>query len=157
MIFSAAIVATVLAYTWVVAPIAPRWSGTVAAAVVLALALAHAARTRDWGLGAAAFPRSLRLASLFTAIAAVGIGIAGWRLGTWHVRPEVWRDAVVLVPWALGQQFALQTTLLHDARSVASRRAAIVLAALAFAALHLPNPFLTAATFGAALAWCWIY
>jgi hypothetical protein len=32
-----------------------------------------------------------------------------------------------------------------------------VIAALLFAAIHLPNPFLTAMTFGGALGWCAIF
>lgn len=93
MKFSAAIVATVLGYTWIVAPAAPHWTAAAATAIVVVLSGAH----------------------------------------------------------------ALQTVLLHDAQTLMSRRAAIVVAAAMFAALHLPNPFLTLATFAAALAWCAIY
>jgi membrane protease YdiL (CAAX protease family) len=38
-----------------------------------------------------------------------------------------------------------------------SKRRGIWIAALMFAALHLPNPFLTLMTFVASVAWCWIY
>jgi CAAX prenyl protease-like protein len=154
--FSAAIVATVLAYTWLVEPNAPRWTASVAAAVVMALSFAHALKTRDWGLAPSAFAPALVRAVAFTAIAGAGLALAGWRLHTWHARPDLWRDALVLVPWGFGQQFALQTTLFRDAERL-TPRAAVLVAAAAFAVLHLPNPFLTAATFAAALAWCWIY
>ena len=62
-----------------------------------------------------------------------------------------------LVPWGLGQQFALHTVFLREAQTTVSRPAGIWIAAAMFAALHLPNPFLTAMTFAGALAWCWIY
>ena len=154
--FSAAILATVLGYTWIVAPIAPRWMATAAGAVVIALSVTHAIRTRDWGLAPAAFAAAVARAAAFTLIAGAGVALAGWRLHSWHARPDLWQDALVLVPWGLGQQFALQTTLLRDAERL-TPRAAVLVAAGAFAALHLPNPFLTAATFAAALVWCWIY
>jgi membrane protease YdiL (CAAX protease family) len=154
--FSAAIVATVLGYTWIVAPIAPRWTATAAAAVVLALAVTHAIQTREWGLHPSAFAPALARAAAFTLAAGAGVALAGWRLHTWHARPDVWRDALILVPWGFGQQFALQTTLLYDAKRLAPR-AAVLAAAAAFAALHLPNPFLTAVTFAAAVVWCRIY
>jgi membrane protease YdiL (CAAX protease family) len=100
MIASVAILATVLVYTWVAAPITPRSMATVAGAIVIAIAIARALKTREWGLAPAAFLPSLGLAAVFTASAS---------------------------------------------------------AALAVAALHLPNPFLTLGTFVAAVAWCWIY
>ena len=155
--YSALIVATVLLYTWIVAPAAPRWTAAVAAAIVVGISIARAARSGEWGVARSAFQRSLRLAAVFTAAAAAAIAIGGWRLGTWHDRPTLAADAVLLLPWALGQQFALQIVFLRDAQAIASRTAGIFVAAAAFAALHLPNPFLAAATLVAALAWSAIY
>ena len=61
------------------------------------------------------------------------------------------------MPWGLGQQFALHTVFLRESQATVGRTPGIVLAAALFAALHLPNPFLSAMTFAGALAWCWIY
>jgi Type II CAAX prenyl endopeptidase Rce1-like len=152
-----AIVAVVLGYTWVLAPITPRWTSAAAGAIVLALALARAIRTREWGLASPHFLPGLRETAAFTAVAAIVVAAAGWRLDTWHARPTLWRDAAVLVPWALGQQFALHTVFLRESQTATSRTAGVYIAAALFAALHLPNPFLTATTLVAALAWCWIY
>jgi len=157
MIASGATVATVLVYTWLLAPRTPRWTATVAAAIVVGIAIARAARSGDWGVARSAFARSLRLASIFTVAAAAAVAIAGVRLGTWHDRPTLAADAALLLPWTLGQQFALQIVFLRDAQAATSRSIGLFVAAAAFAALHLPNPFLTAATFVAAIAWCAIY
>src|SRR5262249_28466427 len=155
--FTAAALAVVLGYTWVVAPLAPRWTASVAAAIVLALAGARAIRAGEWGLTRSQFLPALRDAAVFTTAAAIVVAVAGWHLATWHARPTPWRDAALIVPWALGQQFALHTVLLRESQSATTRSAGIPIAAALFAALHLPNPFLTATTLVAALAWCWIY
>ena len=155
--YSALIAAVVLAYTWLLAPVTPRWTATAAAMVVAVLAVIAAARRGEWGLARRAFLPALGASAVFTAAAAAAIAIYGWRLGTWHARSTLAADAVLLVPWALGQQFALQVVFLRDAQAITSRGAGILVASAAFAALHLPNPFLAAATFVAALAWSAIY
>jgi membrane protease YdiL (CAAX protease family) len=155
--FTAAIVASVLGYTWVLAPIAPRWTSIAAGAIVITLALARAIKSGEWGLAPRAFVPSLRETSVFTAAAGIVVAVAGWRLGSWHARATLWRDVAILIPWALGQQFVLHTVLLRESQAATSRTVGIIVAAALFAALHLPNPFLTATTLVAALAWCWIY
>jgi hypothetical protein len=155
--FSVAIVATVLAYTWWLAPITPRWTAALAALVVVSLAFLRAWRAREWGVALSHFVPSLWRTAIFTGVAAVALAIAGSQRGTWHARSATASDVAVLVLWALGQQFALQITLLREAQLVTSRTAGVALAAALFAALHLPNPFLTGVTFAAALVWCDIY
>jgi membrane protease YdiL (CAAX protease family) len=154
--FSLAILAVVLAFTWVVAPIAPG-AVPVAVAVVLGLAIWRAVRSREWGIERSALVPALAWSAAFTAAGGVAIYVAGSRLGTWHPRPDPLVNLLVLIPWGLGQQFALHTVLLREAQAAVSRRAGVGIAALMFAALHLPNPFLTVMTGAGALAWCWIY
>ena len=157
MILTTAIVALVLAYTWLLAPMAPPATASVVGAAVIAIAVARALRTREWGLAGYALVPALRLAAAFTAVAGAAIFAAGWQMHTWHDRPSLWSDAALLIPWTLAQQFALQTVLLRESQQATTRTAGIVIAAALFAALHLPNPFLTIGTFVAALAWCTIF
>lgn len=154
---SVLIVATVLVYTWLIAPIAPRAIVAVPVIVVLGLALLRAIRTGEWGFNRKAFLPALSQTAMVTIVAAVPIVLAGWRADTWHDAHDAWNRLVLLIPWALGQQFVLQTALLRDAQRAAGRTGGILIAAIAFAALHAPNPLLTAATFVGAMAWCWLY
>ena len=121
----------VLGYTWVVEPLASNWVRFVPTVVVIALAVARALRTGEWGLSRSAFLPALRWAAVLTAAAVLAIGLAGWQLGTWHDRRALLGNVAVLIPWGLGQQFALQTVLLREAQGVVSSRTAIWLAALA--------------------------
>jgi membrane protease YdiL (CAAX protease family) len=157
VIFSLCILAVVLIFTWVLAPIAPRWATAGAVALVLGLAIWRAVRTGEWGIRRSAFLPSLGWSAAFTGAGALGIYFAGSRLGTWHDRGDLLANLAALIPWGLGQQFALHTVFLREAQATVSRPAGIWLAALMFAALHLPNPFLTVMTGVGALAWCWIY
>jgi hypothetical protein len=157
MTFSLAILAVVLSYTWVIEPIAPRWSTPMPIALVLILAIGHAIRNRDWGLAPGAFVPALWRSAALTLAAGLGIMLAGMALGTWHALRDAWTSLALLIPWGLGQQFALQSVFLRESRAAVGRTAGICLAAALFAALHLPNPFLSAVTFAGALAWCWIY
>ena len=166
MIFSLAILAVVLGYTWLVEPMAPH-GAPFAIAIVLALAVGHAlhagadarvgAGGREWGLKRAALLPALWKSAAFTAAAGIGIYFAGVRLGTWHGQGDVGTMLLLLVPWGFGQQFALHTVFLREAQTKVGRPAGLVVAAALFAALHLPNPFLSAMTFAGALVWCWIY
>ena len=157
MMFSFSIAAIVLAYTWLLAPLAPRGVAAVVVLLVVGLALLRAFKNREWGLSRRAFVASLWRTAAMTTVAAAAIAIAGVRGGSWHDPHEGWIRFAALIPWALGQQFVLQTVFLREAQRSAGRTGGILVAAIAFAALHAPNPFLTAATLIGALAWCWLY
>lgn len=58
----------------------------------------------------------------------------------------------VYLPWGLVQQYALNGYFLNRFAAVLSKRAASVLVAVLFCAVHAPNPFLMAVTLP--LGWC---
>ena len=157
MTYSLCIMAVVLGFTWILAPGAPRWATVGAVVLVLALALWRAVRTGEWGVRRSALLPALVWSAALTGAGAAGIALAGLRLGTWHDRGDLWANLAALIPWGFGQQFVLHTVFLREAQATVSRPGGIWLAALMFAALHLPNPFLTVMTGVGALAWCFIY
>ena len=157
MPFTFAILAVVLSYTWMFEPRLPSSFVAAPVAIVLGLGALHAARTREWGFGRDAFVPALRATALFTAPMIGIIAAVGAAVGTLHTRRDFLGNLLALVVWGGGQQWILQTVMLREAQRTASRRAGIVVAAALFAALHLPNPFLTTMTLIGALGWCAIY
>ena len=79
----------------------------------------------------------------------------GAAIGTVHDRRDFLGNLAALVVWGGAQQRVLQTVVLREAQRASSRRTGIVIAALLFGAIHLPNPFLTFVTFGSGVLWCW--
>jgi membrane protease YdiL (CAAX protease family) len=154
--FALAIVVLIAGYTWVLAPRTPRVVEHFVTFAVLGLCAWRAARTGEWGLRRSELWPALRAAVWVTAAAVALIYAAGWAAGTLQQRWR-WSSLAFLVPWAAGQQLALQTVLLREAQAVSGRRRGIALAALVFGALHLPNPFLAPVTLVAALVWCLLY
>lgn len=157
MPFTLSILATLLAYTWFFEPRLPRDAVYAPGAIMVALALWHDARWREWGLSPRALLPALRAAAWFTIPAAAALLAAGAAAGTLHDRRDFLGSLLLLTVWGGAQQWILQTVVLREAQRATSRPAGIALAALLFGAVHLPNPFLTAATTVGAVAWCAIY
>lgn len=155
--FSLAIVLAVAGYTWLLAPIAPRWTVIIPVVVVVGLAVWRAIRTGEWGVAGSEFFPALLWTIPLTGAGILALYVTGSRLGTWHRRADAWATLAALIPWALGQQFVLQTVLLREAQTLTSKSAGVFVAAAVFGALHLPNPFLAPLTCIGALGWCWIY
>lgn len=157
MPFTLAIVAVVFSWTWFFEQRAPTRAVVIVAFVVVALAVWHDARQRRWGFDwRALWPGFVR--ALIVTLPAIAILLAaGALMGTLHDRRDFLGTLGALLWWGLAQQWVLQTVVLSEAQRATSRRAGIWIAAAIFGAIHLPNPFLAAVTFGGALLWCGIY
>jgi membrane protease YdiL (CAAX protease family) len=95
--------------------------------------------------------------------AALFLALVGWLCGSLRmggIRPG-WPLIVTyfwLFLWGLLQQYPLQGFINRRAQMVWGRGAgSILFVASVFALLHLPNPWLTAATFCGGLLWAWQY
>jgi len=157
MLFTAAIVATVLVYTWFFEGRTDRAWVYLAGAIVLGLTFVHALSRREWGFDWTAVRGAASLAAPWTAAAVIGIFVAGAMAGTIHDRRDFLGTFVALVAWGGAQQWVLQTAVLRDAQRAAGRQEGIGIAALLFGLVHMPNVFLTVMTTIGALIWCAIY
>jgi len=157
MPFTAAIVIVVLSYTWFVEQHVGRSFASVPAALVVMLAAWHDFRHREWGLSWKALAPGLRLSLPITLGLALLILAAGAAMGTLHDRRDFLGHLAGLCIWGGAQQWVLQTVVLREAQRASARNAGILVAALLFGAIHMPNFFLTGMTFGGALFWCWVY
>ena len=152
-----------LAYIWLVEPISSRWFWH-AFGVFMGLAILSNRLHGD-----TATRLGIRVDNLGTALAeAIGVIApallvavgAGLRLGggpdTGLV--DILRSAAWIYPWALFQQYGLQCVLGRRLEEVLPDPVGhdVVCAAM-FAALHLPNPFLTVVTFGAGYCFCALF
>jgi membrane protease YdiL (CAAX protease family) len=155
--FTAAVLAAVLAYVWLVEGKAPRSFVSVPGAIVIALTVWHNWRHGEWGFSWRALVPGLRLSLAITVPLAALILAGGFAIGTLHDRRDFLGHLAALFAWGMAQQWVLQTVVLRESQRATSRKIGIVLAALLFGAIHLPNPFLAAVTAGAALIWGWLY
>jgi hypothetical protein len=119
----------------------------VALVLTLLVVLAHRRNRDELGLGARDFVRSLWILPAAAGLAALSI-FAAAKIGTLH--PLYKADLAHIsgyVLWTIYQQFLLQDYFMDRLlRLVSSEAAAVTLAGTLFAAAHLPNLVLAAAT-----------
>jgi membrane protease YdiL (CAAX protease family) len=149
--------ASVLVFVWVLEPRTPRSAVLAPAAALVILTTWHDVRYRDWGFSWRALGPGLWRSLAVTFVAVLLILGAGAALGTLHDRRDFLGNLAPLVIWGGAQQWVLQTLVLREAQRASSRARGIVIAAVLFGVIHLPNPFLAPVTGVAALVWCRLY
>jgi membrane protease YdiL (CAAX protease family) len=161
MFVTAGVLGLAVVEMWLLTPLfgPQRWAAALILAAMVGLCFwGNRRATGNWGLTASGLLRpSFLWAAVLTLPALLMLLLVGRLLGTVQSEPRLLPHLALLLVWALAQQFMLQTVVLREARETFGRRPAIVITALLFAAIHLPNPFLAPATFVAALGWCWVY
>lgn len=155
--FTTAIVSAVLVYAWLIEGHAPRELVYIPASLVIVLTICHDARHNEWGLAWPGIGHALRVTLAITLPVALLLLAAGAAAGTLHDRRDFLGSLTALFVWGGAQQWVLQTVVLREAQRATSRTAGVLIAALLFAAVHLPNPFLAPVTGAAALVWCRLY
>ena len=150
---------------WIVRPLAggSGWIAAIPLTMALVLMLvSHRTRNeraRDVGWRLDNFTAALRLLIIPTLGAAAVILVIGFYSGGFRSNKWLdWKWVLWLPVWALIQQYSLQGFINRRAQLVFGRGPkSVLLVAIIFAILHLPNPFLTVATLVGGVFWAIIY
>jgi membrane protease YdiL (CAAX protease family) len=164
------VVSSVLIAEWMFTTVAGQSKLIIAIPVLLAFTVmifSHRARKeglRDIGFRFDNFLHAMRLLVLPMVIGGVVCLIVGWQMGgtvnlfRWHPNRFILLQLIVGFGWGLIQQYALQGFLNRRATMAAgSGWPGVLVVALIFGCLHLPNPALTLITFAGGIVWAAIY
>ncbi|HVF43785.1 MAG TPA: CPBP family intramembrane glutamic endopeptidase [Pyrinomonadaceae bacterium] len=163
------VVASVLVAEWVVFALAgdSAWALLVPVTTVIAfMLLSHRARgetAREVGWRLDNFWKAARLLAAPMAVCGALLVAVGWYTSNldfvrWEGGQSLFGVPVLSLLWGPLQQYALQGFINRRAQVVWGRGwRSVLLVASAFALMHLPNPWLTFATFAGGLLWAYVY
>ena len=161
----ASVTSSFLIAEWMIQPFAGKSQLISAIPIALAFALmllSHRARgesARDVGWRLDNFIKAIRLLILPLLVLGGLTIITGWlNRGFRSDKLQMWQWVVWLPVWGLMQQYVLQGFINRRAQIIWGRGLrSILLVALLFALLHMPNLWLSAATFLGGLVWAAVY
>lgn len=132
--------------------------GLAAGTVGLASALRRGEKLRELGLGFTKFLRAAAAVAGPTLLVVTALLVAGYCLDSWHFTEQSFRIRPPRWLWPVVQQYFVQSFLNRRWQDVVGRGwRSVLLTALCFSLLHLPNPTLMVATFLAGTFWAWSF
>src|SRR6266498_1155056 len=166
----ASVVSSILIAEWILSAVVGRSKFVVAIPMTLAFVFmicSHHLRgetLRDLGFRLDHFLLAGQLLLLPMLLAAGICFLVGWWLGEgvnllrWHADRPILGQLFLSFGWGLVQQYVLQSFINRRAQIIRGPgRFSILLVAIIFAGLHLPNPWLTVITFAGGVIWASVY
>lgn len=166
----ASVVSSILIAEWILSAAMGRSKVVVAIPIALAFVLMMSSyrlrgeSLRDLGFRFDNFLRAVRLLLLPMFVIATICLLAGWWFGgeinflRWHTGRPIAGQLVLGFGWGLVQQYVLQSFINRRAQVVWGKSwLSVLLVAVVFGGLHLPNPWLTLVTFVGGAIWAAVY